>query len=226
VRGYVEVLRHYREISASARQLGRALLADRPAAFIGVDAPDFNLGLEARLRPPASRRCTSSARRSGPGAAAGEEDGRSGDHVLCLFPSSPSCCSAHGVAATYVGHPLADAIPLQPPRAASARGAGPGDGDTVVALLPGSRRSEIQYIAPRLAAGRSADGASARAAVRAAGGAGLRPLLVEPLVAAACAGVNLQLLDGQSHEALAACDVTSSPAAPPRWRRRCSSGRW
>jgi hypothetical protein len=70
VRGYVEVLRHYREISGIRERPGHAAAARAAAAFIGVDAPDFNLGLEARLRPPASRRSTSSARRSGPGAAA------------------------------------------------------------------------------------------------------------------------------------------------------------
>ena len=72
VRGYVEVLRHYREIAAIRRALAERLKARPPQAFIGVDAPDFNLGLEAQLQAlPASRRSTSSARRSGPGAPAG-----------------------------------------------------------------------------------------------------------------------------------------------------------
>ncbi|MBB2488240.1 lipid-A-disaccharide synthase, partial [Mitsuaria sp. WAJ17] len=73
---------------------------------------------------------------------------RSADHVLCLFPFEPEILHQAGVAATYVGHPLADAIPLQPPRAESRAALGLAEGDTVVALLPGSRRSEIDYIAP------------------------------------------------------------------------------
>ena len=66
------------------------------------------------------------------------------DHVLCLFPFEPELLRAHGIAASYVGHPLADAIPLVPPRAASRAALGLGETETVVALLPGSRRSELQ----------------------------------------------------------------------------------
>ena len=115
---------------------------------------------------------------------------------------------AHGVAATFVGHPLADAIPLQPPRAASRAALGYGDQDPVVAVLPGSRRSEIAYIAPRflqavaLLHRRRPD---LRFVLPAA--PGLRPLL-EPLVAAHAPGAPLRLIDGQSHTVLAACDVT------------------
>jgi lipid-A-disaccharide synthase len=67
--------------------------------------------------------------------------------VLCLFPFEPELLHAHGVAATYVGHPLADAIPLQAPRA-DARVLGVAEDQALVAVLPGSRRSEIQYNAP------------------------------------------------------------------------------
>jgi lipid-A-disaccharide synthase len=111
------------------------------------------------------------------------------------------------VAATYVGHPLADTIPMEPPRAASRAALGLAASDTVVALLPGSRRSEIQYIAPRLLA-------AAREMARQRPGLrfivpvvpGLRHL-IEPLRKQHAAEVQIELLDGRSHEALAACDV-------------------
>jgi lipid-A-disaccharide synthase len=106
------------------------------------------------------------------------------------------------------GHPLADAIPLEPPRAAARTALNLADDDRVVALLPGSRRSEINHIAPRLLAA-AALMQRQRPALRFVlpVAPGLRPL-VEPLVARFAGGANLQLLEGQSHAALAACDVT------------------
>lgn len=209
VRGYVEVLRHYREIKGIRDALGDRLLAERPAAFIGVDAPDFNLGLEARLKAGGIRTvhfvCPSIWAWRGGRA---KKMAASTDHVLCLFPFEPELLQAHGMAATYVGHPLADAIPLVPPRAASRAAIGLGERDTVVAVLPGSRRSEIQYIGPRFLQA-VAQLHRARPALRFVlpVSPGLRGL-IEPLVAAHAPGAPLQLLDGQSHAALAACDVT------------------
>ena len=209
VRGYVEVLRHYREIKAIRDALGDRLVANPPDLFIGVDAPDFNLGLEARLRTAgiaAVHFVCPSIWAWRPGRV--EAIARSTDHVLCLFPFEPALLARHGIAATYVGHPLADAIPDEPPRAA-ARAALGLDADTpVVALLPGSRRSEIAAIAPTFLAA-AACMARARPDLRLVLPVvpGLRPL-VEPLVARHAPQVPLQLLDGRSHEALAACDVT------------------
>lgn len=209
VRGYVEVLRHYRGISAIRDALATRLLRERPAAFIGVDAPDFNLDLEARLKAAGMKTihfvCPSIwAWRGGRVKTLAA----SCDHVLCLFPFEPELLHAHGVAASYVGHPLADAIPLQPPRAASRAALGLADGDAVVALLPGSRRSEIQAIAPaflQAAARLHRQRPALRFILPLA--PGLRGM-VEPLVAQYAAGVPLRLLDGQSHAALAACDLT------------------
>lgn len=209
VRGYVEVLRHYREIKGIRDALARRLLADPPAAFVGVDAPDFNLGLEARLKAAGIKTvhfvCPSIWAWRGGRA---KKMAASCDHVLCLFPFEPELLRAHGVAATFVGHPLADAIPLHPPRAASRVALGLGEGEPVVAVLPGSRRSEIQYIAPAFLQ------AVARMHRLRPGlrfvlpvSPGLRAM-VEPLVALHAPGAPLQLLDGQSHAALAACDVT------------------
>jgi lipid-A-disaccharide synthase len=208
VRGYVEVLRHYREIVGIRTQLGDRLLLERPDAFIGVDAPDFNLGLEARLKSQGIRAIhfVSPSIWAWRGERV-KKMHRSVDHVLCLFPFEPALYEKHGIAATYVGHPLADAIPLEVPRAATRAALGLADDDEVVALLPGSRRSEIHYIAPRMlaaAAELSNRRPDARFVLPVAPGLSA---LVEPIARQHAPGVKLQLLDGRSHEALAACDV-------------------
>jgi lipid-A-disaccharide synthase len=209
VRGYVEVLRHYRDIKAIRDHLGDRLLRERPAGFVGVDAPDFNLGLEKRLKAGGIRTvhfvCPSIwAWRGGRARAMAE----SCDHVLCLFPFEPELLAAQGVAATYVGHPLADAIPLEPPRAASRAALGLGEHDELLAVLPGSRRSEIQTIAPRFLQA-VARLARVRPCLRFVlpAAPGMRVLL-EPLVARYAPDAEVRLLDGQSHTALAACDLT------------------
>jgi lipid-A-disaccharide synthase len=209
VRGYAEVLRHYPELLRIRNRLAERLLQDPPDAFIGVDAPDFNLDLEARLKASGIR----TIHFIGPSIWAWrgeriEKIKRAVDHVLCIFPFEPALYAQHGVAATYVGHPLADAIPLEVPRQASRRALNLNDADTVVALLPGSRRSEIQYIAPTLleaAALMKRRRPDLRFLLPAA--PGLRPL-IEPLLLRHAPGVDAVLLDGQSHLALAACDVT------------------
>jgi lipid-A-disaccharide synthase len=209
VRGYVEVLRHYREIAGIRRALAQRLLKQRPDLFIGVDAPDFNLGLAQRLREAGQRTlqfvCPSIwAWRAG----RVQTIARAVDHVLCLFPFEPEILQRAGVAATFVGHPLADAIPLQPPRAASRAALGLADGDVVIAVLPGSRRSEIQANGPAFlqAADRlHAQRPELRFVLPVA--PGLRAL-VQPLVAQWARRVPIALVDGQSHAALAACDVT------------------
>ena len=207
VRGYVEVLRHYRDISAIRRELSARLLRDRPDVFIGVDAPDFNLGLERTLReagvPTVHFICPSIwAWRAGRARTIA----RSADLVLCLFPFEPELLQRHGVRAAYVGHPLADAIPAQPPRQQARARLGLDAEAPTLALLPGSRRSEIQYIAPALLAA-AAQLLRERPALQAVlpVAPGLRPL-IEPL-AARFGHPSLRLVDGRSHEVLAACDV-------------------
>jgi lipid-A-disaccharide synthase len=209
VRGYVEVLRHYREIKGIRDALFERLVADKPDAFIGVDAPDFNLGLEHKLRDAGVKAihfvCPSIwAWRAGRTA----KIARSTDHVLCLFPFEPALLKQHGIAATYVGHPLADAIDLSVPRSAARAALGFDGTQPVVAVLPGSRRSEIEAIAPTFVA-TVALLARLRPDLRFVLPLvpGLRAL-VEPLIARHAPDAPITLLDGRSHDALAACDVT------------------
>jgi len=209
VRGYVEVLAHYREIAGIRRQLADRLLADKPDAFIGVDAPDFNLDLEARLRAAGIKTIhfISPSIWAWRGERI-EKIARAVDLMLCVFPFEPALYAKRGIAARYVGHPLADAIPLGVPRAGARQALGLDADAVVVALLPGSRRSEIEYIAPTLLAG-AAELQRRRPALRFVlpVAPGLRGL-IEPMVAAHADAARVELLDGRSHEALAACDVT------------------
>ncbi|MCC9597585.1 lipid-A-disaccharide synthase [Rubrivivax sp. JA1055] len=209
VHGYADALRHYREIKGIRDRLGDRLLAEPPAIFVGVDAPDFNLGLEKRLKaagiPSVHFVCPSIWAWRGGRA---KKMAASCDHVLCLFPFEPELLQRHGVAATYVGHPLADAIPVEPPRATARAALGLGEAEPVVAVLPGSRRGEIEHIAPaflQAAARLHRQRPELRFLLPVA--PGLRAM-VEPLVAAHAGDAPIQLLDGRSHEVLAACDVT------------------
>jgi len=209
VRGYVEVLRHYSEIVGIRRALRERLLARPPAAFIGVDAPDFNLDLEVALRsggiPTVQFVCPSIwAWR----AERVEKIRRAVDHVLCIFPFEPELLARHGIAATYVGHPLANVIPLSADKAAARRSLGLGDGDEVLAILPGSRVSEIRYLAAvffQAAARVRRARPELKLVVPAAHG--LQPA-IEAAAREAGLSAGLHIVAGQSHTVLAACDLT------------------
>lgn len=214
VRGYAEVLPHLRALLAMRRQTGDRLLADgsRPDLFIGIDAPDFNLSLETRLRQAGvptihfispsfwAWRAKKLARLK---AAA--------DHVLCVFPFEPALLAEQGIAASYVGHPLASVITRETdPEAARVRARaqlGLAAGDTVLALLPGSREAEVRYLGMRFF--------EAAALVRRSMGAikiivPAIPALSSALLAQARASgmaEHVTILQGQSHAALAACNV-------------------
>lgn len=204
--GYVDALLNIRELLAIRKQLGTRLIASRPDVFIGVDAPDFNFGLEKRLREAGIKTvhfvCPSiwawrPERVVKIKAAA--------DHVLCLFPFEPEILHKVGIGATYVGHPLADAIPMEVPRTAARQALKLSEDDTVIALLPGSRKSEINYIAPALIGAAKLLARPGRRFVIPVV-PGLRGL-VEPMLGDIGAA-DVQLVDGQSHAALAACDLT------------------
>jgi lipid-A-disaccharide synthase len=148
VRGYAEVLWHYREILAIRRRMLRGLLAERPDVFIGVDASDFNLGLERKLKDagiPAVHYVSPSV-----WAWRGwrvRKIARSVNRILVMFPFEQPLYEKAGVPVTYVGHPLADLIPLEPKKHEARAALRLPAGKLIVALLPGSRRSEMQYMA-------------------------------------------------------------------------------
>ncbi len=209
VRGYVEVLRHYREIVGIRRQLLQKLLKNPPDLFIGVDAPDFNLDLERQLKTSGIKTlhfiCPSiwawRPERI-------EKIRQSVDHVLCIFPFEVALLARHGIAATYVGHPLANVIPMQPDKSSARKALNLSDADQVVAILPGSRESEIKYlISPMFRAAKRIQ--QAQEAIKIIVPAMPR-LQLQIENAARAEGVlnHIQILQGQSHTALAACDVT------------------
>ena len=145
VRGYVEVLGSLREILAIRRDLTRRLLADPPDLFIGIDAPDFNLKLEARLKAagvPTIHYVSPSLWAWRPERI--EAIARSVDRMLVMFPFEEPIYRKAGIPVSYVGHPLADEMPLEPDRAEARAQLRLGGGSVGVALLPGSRASELE----------------------------------------------------------------------------------
>lgn len=147
VMGLVEVLRHLPRLLGIRRDVRRRTLALRPDAFIGIDAPDFNLALERSLKRAGIR----TIHYVSPSVWAWREKraarlGESADRVLCLFPMEPEIYARHGVDARFVGHPLADLFPLEPDQAAARHLFGVADGIPVLALLPGSRLGEIRRL--------------------------------------------------------------------------------
>ena len=204
-----ELLRRYREIIGIRQQLQQRLLQAPPDVFVGVDAPDFNLDLERNLRAAGVKTVHFVC----PSVWAWrperlEKIRASVDHVLCIFPFEPALLARHGIAATYVGHPLAAVIPMEPDKAAARQALGLAAEDRVVALLPGSRQSELRHLASRFfeAAARIEKAQPATKFIAPAV-PGLLPELEALLQKSGMAG-RVQLLTGQSHLALAACDVT------------------
>jgi lipid-A-disaccharide synthase len=148
VMGLTEVLGHLRELLGIRRMLARHFLADRPDVFVGVDAPDFNLALERRLRSagiPTVHLVSPTVWAWRPGRV--KVIRRSLDLLLCIFPFEEAFLRGHGVPARYVGHPLADEIPLQPDQGAARASLGLPAQGTLVAILPGSRVGEVEALA-------------------------------------------------------------------------------
>ncbi|MEX2198942.1 MAG: lipid-A-disaccharide synthase [Burkholderiales bacterium] len=210
VRGYSEALRHYREIMRIRKRLGDALLETRPALFIGVDASDFNLGLERRLKDagiPAVHYVSPSVwawRRWRVHRVA-----RSATHLLAMFPFEPALYENSGIPVTYVGHPLADLIPLEVDKAAARAQLRLPARKRVIALLPGSRRSELEHMAESfiLAAHRLQQEFAEVHFVCPLATRQTRDLFEQTLHLHGHADLPLTLLFGHSHEALAAADL-------------------
>jgi len=156
VMGLVEVLRHLPRLLALRGDVRRRTLRASPAAFIGIDAPDFNLGLERRLKAAGIR----TVHYVSPSIWAWREKraeriGASTDCVLCLFPMEPPIYARHGVAARFVGHPLADRFALDPDKTAARTALGLPIDVPVLALLPGSRLGEVRRLGPDFVAAAS-----------------------------------------------------------------------
>jgi lipid-A-disaccharide synthase len=208
VSGYVEVLRHYRELVGIREKVKQRLLGQPPDVFIGIDAPDFNLDLEAGLKARGIRTvhfvCPSIWAWRPERAA---KIKASTDHVLCVFPFEPELLARHGIASTYVGHPLASVIPMKPDQTAARHALGIEQGAEVLAILPGSRASEVHRLAPRFF-GAAALVLGKRPGVRLVVPAlAARRASIEDAARAAGIGGLVQIVDGQSHSVLAACDL-------------------
>lgn len=148
VMGYVEVLRHYREITGIRRKLRSHFLTNPPALFIGIDAPDFNLDLELALK----RRGIPTVHYVSPSIWAWRGERirkikRAVTHMLALFPHEPKLYQDAGVPVDYVGHPLADMLPERPNRDRMRETMRIPLQIRVFALLPGSRQSEVRQLA-------------------------------------------------------------------------------
>jgi lipid-A-disaccharide synthase len=148
VNGYTDALGRINSLSGIRRKLLRDIRRDRPSAFIGVDAPDFNLWLEAKIKKegiPAIHFVSPSI-----WAWRGKRIktiARAVTHMLCLFPFEMPIYERAGIPATYVGHPFADVLPMEPKRLAARERLELSPEATVVALLPGSRQSEVSNLA-------------------------------------------------------------------------------
>lgn len=217
VMGLMEVLAHLRELLQLRARLVRHFLDDPPDVFIGVDAPDFNLGLERRLRARGIRTVhfvspTVWAWRSG----RVKDIRRAVDLMLSIFPFEEDFLRRHGVPATYVGHPLAEEIPLEVDRSDARRALGLSAEGPLIAILPGSRVGEVERLAaPFIETARRC--LEARPDLTFAApmvNARVRARFVEALASQATE-LPVTLVDGRSRDVLAAADcvLTASGTA-------------
>jgi lipid-A-disaccharide synthase len=209
VMGLTEVVRHLPRLLRLQASLARRFLEARPDVFVGIDAPEFNLRLARRLHAQG----LTTVQYVSPQVWAWRQGrartiGRACDLVLCLLPFETAFYSSHGVAAAFVGHPLADQIPLEVDREGARAALGLSPSDAVVALLPGSRvgeverlgadfvqaaawlherRAELRFIAP-MATARSRE-AFERKRAQVAG------------------SPEIMIIDGRAQQVLAACDA-------------------
>ena len=205
--GLAEVIAHLPRLLRVRRALRERMLAWEPDVFVGIDAPDFNLGVEKWLK----QRGVRTVHDVSPSLWAWRQSradkiGQSADRVLCLFPMEPPIYARHGVDARYIGHPLADALPLEPDRNAAREALGLAPDARVLAVLPGSRLGEVHRLAaiffaaaqrlsaalPGLHVVVPAANAACRRAIEAALPAGL---------------ADVTILDGQAQRAMIASDA-------------------
>lgn len=209
VMGLTEILTHLPRLLRLRRALRERILAWRPDVFIGVDNKEFNLGLAKQLKSAG----LATVQYVGPQVWAWRRGrartiGESVDLLLCLFPFEPDFYREYGVRAAFVGHPLADQIPMQVDQAAARAALGIPPDARVLAVLPGSRRGEVEKLAEPFA--RAAELLATRYPGLVCIAPMAAPALREPF--AACCGrlaptAAVRLLDGKAREALGAADV-------------------
>ncbi|NRR31485.1 lipid-A-disaccharide synthase [Oxalobacteraceae bacterium] len=210
VRGLLAVIPRYREIKGIQNALRDQLLAERPSVFIGADYPGFNLGLEMQLKDAG----IPTVHYIGPQIWAWR-GGRikkiikAVSHMLVVFPFEEEIYRRAGVPVSYVGHPLAELVPLAPDEALARSALGLPQDANVVAIMPGSRMSELKYNtvafvgAARLLLQRD----RSLKFVAPMAGERQRQYFLELVAQAGLQDVDIQLLDGQSHTAIAAADA-------------------
>ncbi|MBK9217059.1 MAG: lipid-A-disaccharide synthase [Uliginosibacterium sp.] len=210
VMGYVDVIKRLPQLFRLRRGLLRRVKQASPDVFVGVDAPDFNLSVEKRLRNAGIR----TVHYVSPSIWAWRgkrvrKIGRAADHVMCLFPFEPAIYAQHGIDASYVGHPLADIFPDQVNRREVREKLLVDLDARVVAVLPGSRVGEVGRLAESMV------GAIKLLLERHPGIQFLVPLITretrtifeQALISAGVPLSSVRLLFGHSHEAMSAADV-------------------
>ncbi|OFA03528.1 lipid-A-disaccharide synthase [Duganella phyllosphaerae] len=210
VRGLLAVIPRYREIKGIQNQLRDQLLADPPAAFIGADYPGFNLGLEEQLKAAG----IPTIHYIGPQIWAWRGGRikkiiRAVSHMLVVFPFEEEIYRQAGVPVTYVGHPLAEVIPMAPDEAGARAKLGLPQDANVVTIMPGSRMSELKYntVAFVQAAKLLKQRDRSLRFVAPMAGERQRRYFLELVAQAGLQDVEIDLLDGQSHTAIAAGDA-------------------
>lgn len=219
VMGLVEVLKHLPELIRVRRHLKCDALAWQPDAMVGIDAPDFNLGLERQLRGsgiPTAHYVSPSVWAWRQGRVKGIA--RSVDVMLTFLPFEAAFYERHRVPVVFVGHPLADELPLVNDRAGARQALGLPETDPVLAILPGSRANEIRFLGATFlgAAERLCERIASLQLVIPAASAQRRQELEALLDDYPGLAGRLRLLDGQSREAMVASDavlLTSGTAA-------------
>ncbi len=210
VNGYVEVLKHLPGLLKLRREIVAHFLDRPPRIFVGIDAPDFNFGVEAKLKAagiPAVHFVSPSI-----WAWRGERIHKirqSVSHMLVVFPFEEAIYRQAGIPVTYVGHPMADRLPLEPDMAGARQALGVQASGPVIALLPGSRRGEVKRMAPLMleAAKRILESRPSAQFLIPAATAAVESQLRE---LAAASDLPVMVLSGQSHAAMTAADVVVS----------------
>ncbi|MCC6071044.1 lipid-A-disaccharide synthase [Massilia sp. GCM10020059] len=210
VRGLFEIIPRYREIKGIQNALRDRLIAEKPDVFIGADYPGFNLGLEMQLREAGipTMHFVSPQIWAWRGGRI-KKIQKAVSHMLVIFPFEEEIYKQAGVPVTYVGHPLAEMIPMEPDEAAARRVLGIPEDARVVTVMPGSRMGELKYLAAPFVAAVSllAKRDPALRFVVPMAGERQRQYFTQLVQEAGLADVQIDLVDGQSHTAIAAADA-------------------